>query len=75
MILIPSFSFVAGARTRATLLALALLGMAGCAQVSSLKTRVSDSFSGKDTGVASGAGSVAAGVDDAALRAASRCIQ
>ena len=55
MILIPSFSFVAGARTRATLLALALLGMAGCAQVSSLKTRVSDSFSGKDTGVASGA--------------------
>lgn len=55
MIVIPSFSFVAGARTRATLLALALLGMAGCAQVSSLKTRVSDSFSGKDASAASGA--------------------
>lgn len=55
MIVIPSFSFAAGARTRATLLALALLGMAGCAQVSSLKTRVSDSFSGKDASAASGA--------------------
>lgn len=55
MIVIPSFSFAAGARTRATLLALALLGMAGCAQVSSLKTRVSDSFSGKDTGATSSA--------------------
>lgn len=46
MTLTSSFSFVGPSRVRTVLLALALLGMAGCAQVSSLKSKVSDSFKG-----------------------------